>query len=183
MNRTIIRILSHVRLGLLLVAFVAIGLVVADISNVYGRRGGGGRGGGHRGGGMSRSVSHRGGSGSVSHRTSRNRGPGGPGGIGDPGRPGNRPGGPDGPGRPGNRPGGGDRDVDVDVDHDHHGYHPVAAGLTVGAAIAIGTRVATLPYGCSQLVTGTAVYYDCGGAYYRSYYQGTEVVYVVVEQP
>jgi hypothetical protein len=33
------------------------------------------------------------------------------------------------------------------------------------------------------VVTREVTYHHCGGTYYRPYYQGTEVVYVVVEAP
>jgi hypothetical protein len=67
--------------------------------------------------------------------------------------------------------------------HDHHRRHPVAVGLAVGAAIAIGTRVATLPHGCSSMMVGNVMYQSCGGTYYKPYYQGTTVVYEVVVKP
>ncbi len=78
-----------------------------------------------------------------------------------------------------NRSGGrGYRSVDVDVD--------VRRRPTVGAvaaAIAVGTRVATLPRSCTTVVTYGTTYHHCGGVYYRPYYQGTTVVYVVVDAP
>ncbi len=81
------------------------------------------------------------------------------------------------------------RDVDVDVDR--HGRHrsvdiDVDRGPRVGAvaaAIAVGTRVATLPRSCTTVVTYGTTYHHCGGVYYRPYYEGTKVVYVVVDAP
>ena len=81
------------------------------------------------------------------------------------------------------------RDVDVDVSR--HGRHrsvdidvrrrpPVGA---VAAAVVIGTRVAVLPAGCTTVITRGITYHHCGGYYYRPYYEGTTVVYVVVEKP
>ncbi len=79
------------------------------------------------------------------------------------------------------------RDVDVDVDR--RGRHrsvdvdvdirrrPHVGGIA--RAIAVGTRVATLPHGCTTVVT----YHHCGAVYYRPYYQGTTLVYVVVDAP
>jgi len=83
------------------------------------------------------------------------------------------------------------RDVDVDVDR--RGRHrsvdvdvdvrrrPHVGGIA--RAIAVGTRVATLPHGCTTVVTYGVTYHHCGAVYYRPYYQGTTVVYVVVDAP
>lgn len=72
----------------------------------------------------------------------------------------------------------GSRSVNVDVDH-HHGPRLGA----VAAGIAIGTRVARLPSGCTTVLTYGVTYHHCGGVYYRPYYQGTTVVYVVTDTP
>ena len=64
--------------------------------------------------------------------------------------------------------------------YDHRDYR---RGAAVATGVAIGTRVATLPRGCTRVVTRGVRYHRCGTAYYRPYYQGTEVVYVVVEAP
>lgn len=78
-----------------------------------------------------------------------------------------------------NRSGGrGYRSVDVDVDVRRR--PPVGA---VAAGITLGTRVATLPRGCTTVVRYNVSYHHCGGVYYRPYYQGTTLVYVVVEAP
>jgi hypothetical protein len=81
------------------------------------------------------------------------------------------------------------RDVDVDVDR--HGRHrsvdvDVRRGPSIGAVaagIAIGTRVARLPRSCTTVVTDEVTYHHCDGVYYRPYYEGTTVVYVVVDAP
>ena len=70
------------------------------------------------------------------------------------------------------------RSVDVDVDVRHR--PPVGA---VAAAAAVGTWVATLPRSCTTVVTYGVTYHDCSGAYYRPYYRGTTLVYVVVDAP
>lgn len=72
----------------------------------------------------------------------------------------------------------GHRSVDVDVDVRRR---PTVGG--VAAAIAVGTRVATLPRGCTTVVTYGVTYHHCGAVYYRPYYQGTTLVYVVVDAP
>ncbi len=79
---------------------------------------------------------------------------------------------------------GGSRSVKVDVDVKRRGpRYPVAAGVAVGAAIAIGTRAYTLPTRCTKIDVGNVVYHECSGAYYKPYYEGTTVVYVVVDAP
>ncbi len=72
----------------------------------------------------------------------------------------------------------GHRSVDVDVDVRRR--PPVGA---VAAGIAVGTRVATLPRSCTTVVRYNVTYHHCGGVYYRPYYQGTTLVYVVVDAP
>ena len=65
------------------------------------------------------------------------------------------------------------------------GYaHPVAAGMAVGAvagvtAAAIGSMAYSLPPGCSPY----GGYYNCGGTYYQPQYSGSDVTYVVVNNP
>ena len=51
-------------------------------------------------------------------------------------------------------------------------------GRTSGAP-AIGTVVQALPGGCTSAPRGGIEYYDCGGVYYRSAFQGSNLVYVV----
>ena len=43
--------------------------------------------------------------------------------------------------------------------------------------------VRTLPRGCTTVVTGGVTYHHCGGVYYQPVYQGTQLVYIVVENP
>ena len=52
----------------------------------------------------------------------------------------------------------------------------------VRRAIAIGTRVRVLPAGCTTVIRHGFSYHYCGEVYYRPYYEGTTVIYVV-EQP
>ncbi len=49
--------------------------------------------------------------------------------------------------------------------------------------VVVGTRVTVLPVGCSKYIVGGVTYYNCDTVYYRPYYEGNEVVYVVVEEP
>ena len=63
-------------------------------------------------------------------------------------------------------------------------YHPVAAAVTVGAAMAvtsavIGSMVNTPPPGCVPVNYGGIVYQQCGTTWYQP--QGTQ--YVVINPP
>lgn len=85
------------------------------------------------------------------------------------------------------------RDVDVDVDVHRHGRHRSVdvdvdvdrrRGLgAVAVGVAIGTTVARLPRRCTTVVTDDVTYHHCDGVYYRLYYKGTKVVYIVVDEP
>jgi len=75
---------------------------------------------------------------------------------------------------------------EADVDADRHGCHvDVDHGYrgVVRAGVAVGTRVLALPAGCSKIVVGGIVYQNCGGVYYKPCYEGTTVVYIVVDAP
>lgn len=61
-----------------------------------------------------------------------------------------------------------------------YGAGAVAATAT---AVAIGTRVVTLPPVCSNITVYGRPYYHCGGTYYQPLYDGPDVVYVVVDNP
>ncbi|HRD27426.1 MAG TPA: hypothetical protein PLO65_03905 [Caulobacter sp.] len=115
--------------------------------------------------------------------TSVNPGPRGPGGPGSPGGPGGGNGGR----HDGDRINvGNDIDIDIDTDpgwdHDHD-HHPVAVGVAVGTALAIGSRYTVLPPSCTTSYYGGYTYYYCGADWYRAYYAGTTVTYVVVARP
>lgn len=80
--------------------------------------------------------------------------------------------------------------VDVNVNHRHGccggGYHPVARGVAVGAAVAvtaavIGSVVYTLPTGCVTVIQNGISYRQCGSTWYEPRYSGNNVSYVVVE--
>jgi hypothetical protein len=47
--------------------------------------------------------------------------------------------------------------------------------------VSAGTRVTVLPSGCTTIVKQGVTYHYCGGVYYRPYYEGNTVVYVVEE--
>ena len=55
----------------------------------------------------------------------------------------------------------------------------VVGTAATATAIAVGTRVHTLPAGCATVLKGSVTYHHCGGVYYRPYYEGNTLVYVV----
>ena len=96
------------------------------------------------------------------------------------------------PDRPGDNVGNGNRinigndidiDIDTDPDWDRHHRHPVATAVAVTSAVAIGTRVYVLPTGCTTSHYAGVTYYYCGSSWYRPYYYGTSITYVVVTRP
>ena len=84
------------------------------------------------------------------------------------------------------------RNVNIDVDNRWDGgccgYHPVAAGVAFGAAAAvtaaaIGSMAYTLPPACVTRVYPAGTYYSRGGTWYQPQYSGSQVTYVVVNNP
>jgi hypothetical protein len=100
-----------------------------------------------------------------------------------------------------------DIDRDIDLDIDRHGgwlvedddidwgwgaFAAGAAGAAVGAAVAnasepdvvvvptAGTVVASIPSSCSVVPAGSTSLYACGNVYYQPVYQGSTLVYQVV---
>jgi hypothetical protein len=65
----------------------------------------------------------------------------------------------------------------------HHRTHRRTARRTTRRHIAYGTRVTVVPAGCTTVVVIGTTYYVHEGVYYKPYYEGNTVVYVVVEQP
>lgn len=74
------------------------------------------------------------------------------------------------------------RNVNVDVDR-HWGYSGGAAVAAVGAAVAVGAIVSSLPPDCRTIVVDGVSYRDCGGTYYVPSYDGPNVVYEAVPPP
>ena len=52
---------------------------------------------------------------------------------------------------------------------------------TVVAAPVAGTVVTTLPGSCSTIASGASVIYNCNNIHYQPFYQGTALVYQVVQ--
>ena len=71
------------------------------------------------------------------------------------------------------------KNVNVDVD-DRRGAR---AGAFVAGAVVAGAVIASLPSGCRTIYVDNIGYYDCGGTFYVQTYQGTDVVYSVVDNP
>lgn len=51
------------------------------------------------------------------------------------------------------------------------------------ARVRAGTRVVVLPSNCRTIISRRIKYYYCGGYYYQPYYYGTDLVYIIVEDP
>jgi len=62
---------------------------------------------------------------------------------------------------------------------------PTVVTTTVVATpvLAVGTAVAALPSGCTNMAVGGLTYYQCGGVYYQPSYSGPNLVYVVAMPP
>ena len=52
-----------------------------------------------------------------------------------------------------------------------------------GTAVPVGTIIPALPDGCKSVVISGATYFNCAGAHYKPAFQGSALVYVVVETP
>ena len=60
---------------------------------------------------------------------------------------------------------------------------PAQPSAQATTAVPIGTVVPALPAGCSSVTVQGANYFNCAGVYYKPSFQGTNLVYVVVEKP
>ena len=58
---------------------------------------------------------------------------------------------------------------------------PAPAAAPAAGALPLGTVVPSLPSGCTQMTSGGVQYYKCGADYYRSAFQGTNLVYVTAQ--
>ena len=80
------------------------------------------------------------------------------------------------------------RNVNVSGGYYGPSYHsgPSVAGVvaaTVVTAAVVGTVVRSLPPSCSTVYANGFAYQNCGGTYYQPQYQGSNVTYIVVNQP
>lgn len=58
---------------------------------------------------------------------------------------------------------------------------PTPAAAPAAGALPLGTVVPSLPTGCTQVAAGGVQYYKCGADYYRTAFQGTNLVYVTAQ--
>jgi len=58
---------------------------------------------------------------------------------------------------------------------------PAAASAPAGKPLPLGTVVTALPSGCTTTPVGGVEYYYCGGNFYRSAFQGNQLVYVTAQ--
>lgn len=80
------------------------------------------------------------------------------------------------------------RNVNVNHYHGggrHYGSYRGRAIVAWTAGLAIGAMIASssMPSSCTTIITNNVTYRRCGSAYYRPYYQGSTVVYQVVNSP
>ena len=60
---------------------------------------------------------------------------------------------------------------------------PPPTTKTAGGILPIGTVVTSLPESCNSTTVNNQAYYECGGNYYRSAFQGNNLVYVTTDPP
>jgi hypothetical protein len=58
---------------------------------------------------------------------------------------------------------------------------PAPAAAPAGTAPPVGSVVSALPAGCVSAPKGGVQYFNCGGVYYRTAFQGNNLVYVVTQ--
>ena len=75
-----------------------------------------------------------------------------------------------------------DRDVDIDRDWDADGFWAGAAVAGATAAV-VGSIAYSVPRRATPWCIGGLTYRDCDGVWYAPQYSGTDVVYVVVDDP
>jgi hypothetical protein len=57
------------------------------------------------------------------------------------------------------------------------------AATQASSGVPVGTVAQTLPTGCTKVTVGGNEYQDCGGSFYKTAFQGNNLVYVVVDKP
>jgi len=85
--------------------------------------------------------------------------------------------------------------ININVDGDRHGHrshhrHPVATAAAVTAAVVVTSAVVgsvvranQMPSNCVQVIRYNTAYMQCGSSWYQPQYQGSNVTYVVINQP
>jgi hypothetical protein len=51
------------------------------------------------------------------------------------------------------------------------------------SGVPVGTVASALPAGCTTVTVGGTQYQDCSGSFYKTAFQGNNLVYVVVQKP
>jgi len=57
------------------------------------------------------------------------------------------------------------------------------AATQASAGVPVGTVVQALPAGCKPVTVSDVEYQDCGGSFYKTAFQGNNLVYAVVQNP
>ena len=58
-----------------------------------------------------------------------------------------------------------------------------AATTQATSGVPVGTVVQALPTGCTAVTVSGTQYQDCAGSFYKTAFQGNNLVYVVVQKP
>ena len=58
-----------------------------------------------------------------------------------------------------------------------------AAAAQATSGVPVGTVAQSLPAGCKPVTVSGVEYQDCGGSFYKTAFQGNNLVYVVVKNP
>ena len=58
-----------------------------------------------------------------------------------------------------------------------------AATTQATSGVPVGTVVQALPAGCTAVTLSGTQYQDCAGSFYKTAFQGNNLIYVVVEKP
>ena len=58
-----------------------------------------------------------------------------------------------------------------------------AAAAQSASGVPVGTVASALPAGCTAVTVGGTQYQDCSGSFYKTAFQGNNLVYVVVQNP
>ncbi len=59
----------------------------------------------------------------------------------------------------------------------------VAPAAPSASGVPVGTVASALPAGCIAVTVSNIAYQDCGGSFYKTAFQGNNLVYVVVGNP
>jgi len=60
---------------------------------------------------------------------------------------------------------------------------PQQPPVQASGGVPVGTVVQSLPGGCKSVTVSDTEYHDCGNSFYKTAFQGNNLVYVVVQNP